>query len=101
MRDWKEECGFPPRMCIPSMRDWTEWTPPGTCFDPMTMMIGSMVAGAGSSIMGGIGQQQQYSAQAASSRYQAQVAENNRRSPSRMRATPGRRERATPRQPIS
>ena len=43
-----------------------------------TMMIGSMVAGAGSSIMGGIGQQNQLGAQAASARYQAQVAENNR-----------------------
>lgn len=76
MRDWlHEQCGFPPRM-FPW--DGREWTPPGTCFEPTTMMIGSMVAGAGSSIMGGIGQQNALSAQAASSRYQAQVAENNR-----------------------
>lgn len=76
MRDWlHEQCGFPPRM-FPW--DGKEWTPPGTCFEPTTMMIGSMVASAGSSIMGGIGQQNALSAQAASSRYQAQVAENNR-----------------------
>jgi hypothetical protein len=43
-----------------------------------TMMIGSMIAGAGSSLMSGIGQQNQLSAQASSARYQAQVAENNR-----------------------
>ena len=80
MRDWKhEECGLPPRMGIPSMRDaGSEWEPKSTCHEPTTMMIGSMVAGAGSSIMGGIGQQNQLSAQAQSARYQAQVAENNR-----------------------
>jgi len=37
-----------------------------------------MVGSVGSSIIGGIGQQQQYSAQANAARYQAQVAENNR-----------------------
>ena len=62
-----------------------------------TLALGSMVASAGSSIIGGIGQQQQYAAQAATARYQAQVAENNKliaeqnatlRSPRRARRTP-------------
>jgi hypothetical protein len=75
MRDWKhEECGFPPQQWHRNL----EWEPKSTCHEPTTMMIGSMVAGAGSSIMGGIGQQNALGAQAASSRYQAQVAENNR-----------------------
>lgn len=76
MRDWlHEECGFPPWM-LPGDRN--EWTPPSTCHEPTTMMMGAMAASAGSSLMGGIGQQGALSAQAASSRYQAQVAENNR-----------------------
>lgn len=76
MRDWlHEECGLPPRM-LPGDRN--EWTPPSTCHEPTTMMLGSMAASAGSSLMSGIGQQGALSAQAASSRYQAQVAENNR-----------------------
>lgn len=43
-----------------------------------TLALASMAGSVGSSIIGGIGQQQQYGAQAASARYQAQVAENNR-----------------------
>jgi len=41
------------------------------------MMVGSMAASAAGSIMGGMGQQQQYEAQAASKQYQAQVARYN------------------------
>lgn len=43
-----------------------------------TMMIASMAMSAAGSVVGGIGQQQQYGAQANQARYQAQVAENNR-----------------------
>jgi hypothetical protein len=76
MRDWKEEYGFPPRMCLPSMRDWTEWTPPSTCFEPLTA-IGT-IASIGGTIAGAGGKSQEYGATAAEARYRAQVAENNR-----------------------
>jgi hypothetical protein len=82
MRDWKEEYGIPPRTCLPTLRDWTEWTPPSTCFEPISLTSALSIAGtaasAGGSLIGGMGQSKQYQAQADEARYRAQVAENNR-----------------------
>jgi hypothetical protein len=76
MRDWKEEYGQPPSGRLPWIRDWTEWTPPSTCFEPMTLI--STAASIGGTIAGGIGQSKTYGATADEARYRAQVAENNR-----------------------
>jgi hypothetical protein len=77
MRDWKEEFQ-PPRTCLPWLRDWTEWTPPSTCFEPTTLMIASLAATAGSTALGAAGQAKQYSATSNEAEYRAQVAANNR-----------------------